>query len=155
MGRATRRIQLWLALRRLLPTSLLRSWRRFRQRPRSGAAAHRVGGTRRLYGHSQGLTLQLDALEFPCQVRDEFCPPGNNARIEGAKSLSSRVLLANTFDKGGYRQHRAQSRGPTLLKLHRPYLGHFSGLPTNRQSGLLPCSRPTGNDLAASALIPS
>ena len=33
------------------------------------------------------------------------------------------VPLHGAHDKGRYRQHRAQSRGPTLLKLHRPFSG--------------------------------
>ena len=36
-------------------------------------------------------------------------------------------------NKGRYRQHRAQSRGATLLRLRRRFLGHFCGLATTRQ----------------------
>ena len=55
-------------------------------------------------------------------------------------------------NKGCYRQHRAQSRGPTLLKLHRPFSGTLLRFADN-PSNWITSEWPTIHELAGAASI--
>jgi len=85
---------------------------------------HAAGGDGTLYAVALSLTPETSRER---QIHNAYgtsrleCPLLTNRSCWAiiAPDLSSQ--LANA--KGRYRQHRSQSRGPTLLKLHRPLSG--------------------------------
>src|SRR5271165_7072561 len=89
--------------------------------------------------------------------RGAYAPLLARTKNRNAKDrlLGHDVRCWKRCNKGRYRQHRAQSRGPTLLKLHRPLSGtllRFDDNPSNWIDRLLQqgfATLPTINKLVA------